>query len=276
MPCIVRISAACYTGCTENMARPRTGPQKPLSSSTKGQNSKHIWKTEVGSNLTRQYGAQWRRKQGRKRSGPETNGPPPSCFYLLTAPKGARREADEDALMCVSCHYSGLRYIRGDNRKPGWSTKFETLTEVSHFDTILSERKNTKDEIHRSFEIHFVASNLPTHDWIRLILTELQDRGISMSRATHVHPPNPRRGEDLGPTKIVVVLQSFGVQEAALLFHCNERFAKYSWKEQGLRCREPRPTHQRSVGRMVHPPDWNMEDLWSGPGHADAPILQLC
>ena len=110
-----------------------------------------------------------------------------------------------------------------------------------------------------------MASNLPTHDWIRLILTELQDRGISMSRATHVHPPNPRRGEDLGPTKIVVVLQSFGVQEAALLFHCNERFAKYSWKEQGLRCREPRPTQQRSAGRMVHPPDWNMEDLWSGP-----------
>ena len=125
--------------------------------------------------------------------------------------------------------------------------------------------KNTKEQIHRSFEIDCVVSNLPTHDWIRLLLTELQDRGISMSRATHIHPPNPRKGEELGPTKIVVVLQSFGVQEAALLFHDNERFAKYSWKEQGLRCREPRPTHQRSAGRMVNPPDWNMEDLWSGP-----------
>ena len=136
---------------------------------------------------------------------------PPGGFYPLTAPKGARREADEDALMCVSCHYLGLRYIKGDNRKPGWCTKFETLTEVSHFDKILSAVKNTKEQIHRSFEIDCVASNLPTHDWIRLLLTELQDRGISMSRATHIHPPNPRQGEELGPTKIGVVLQSFGV-----------------------------------------------------------------
>ena len=164
--------------------------------------------------------------------------------------------------MCVSGHFSGLRYISGDRRKPGWCHKFETLTVVSHYDQIWQAEKNTKEEIHRTFEIDNAASNLPIQDWVRLILTELQDRGISVSRITHVHPPNPRRVEDLGPTKIVVVLQSYGVQEAALLFHCNERFVKYSWNGQGLRCREPRPTHQRSAGKMLAPPDWNMEHLW--------------
>ena len=94
---------------------------------------------------------------------------------------------------------------------------------------------------------------------------------MSMARATHVHPPNPRAGDVLGPTKIVVVLQSYGVQEAALLFHQNERFAKYSWKGMGLECREPRPAQQRSAGRMVQPPDWNMEELWHGP-HGQAQL----
>jgi len=164
--------------------------------------------------------------------------------------------------MCVSGHFSGLRYISGDRRKPGWCHKFETLTVVSHYDQIWQAEKNTKEEIHRTFEIDFAASNLPIQDWVRLILTELQDRGISVSRITHVHPLSPPRVEDLGPTKIVVVLQSYGVQEAALLFHCNERFVKYSWNNQGLRCREPRPAHQSSAGKMLAPPDWNMERLW--------------
>ena len=164
--------------------------------------------------------------------------------------------------MCVSSHFSGLRYISSDRRKPGWCHKFETLTVVSHYDQIWQAEKNTKEEVHRTFEIFNAASDLPIPDWVRLILTELQDRGISVARITHVHPPSPPRVEDLGPTKIVVVLQSYGVQEAALLFHGNERFVRYSWNNQGLRCREPRQAHQSSAGKMLAPPDWNMELLW--------------
>ena len=143
---------------------------------------------------------------------------PPSGFYPLTRPSASSHDqADEDALMCVSGHFSGLRYISGDRRKPGWCHKFETLTVVSHYDQIWQAEKNTKEEIHRSFEIYFAASNLPIQDWVRLILTELQDRGISVSRITHVHPLSLPRVEDLGPTKIVVV---FNLMESKKLLSC--------------------------------------------------------
>ena len=162
----------------------------------------------------------------------------------------------------LSPHYSGLRWIEGDNRRAGWNTNFETLTVMSHVDQIWSATKNTKDEVHRSFLICRVASDLPTHDTVRLILSEMQDRGISVARITHLHPARPPPGQEPGPTTIVVVLQSFGVREAALLFHSNERFLKYSWHNQGLFCKEPRAAYQKSSKQVV-PPDWTMGQIWN-------------
>ena len=196
---------------------------------------------------------------------------PPSGFFPMTSsPSSAaeRQESYEDATAMVSPHYSGLRWIEGDNRRAGWNTKFETLTVMSHFDQIWSDTKNTKDEVHRSFHICRAASDLPTHDTVRLILSEMQDRGISVARITHIHPLNPPPGQEPGPTTIVVVLQSFGVREAALLFHLNERFLKYSWHNQGLFCREPRASYQKASKQMV-PPDWTMGHIWNSKLGAD-------
>ena len=44
------------------------------------------------------------------------------------------------------------------------------------------ERKNKLREMDRTFEIHLVTADLPTADMVRLVLTELQDRGISVVR----------------------------------------------------------------------------------------------
>ena len=195
--------------------------------------------------------------------GTGTKRGPPSGFYPLTRPSVADLDqADEDALMCVSGLFSGLRYINSGRRRAGWCHKFETLTLISHYDQIWQAEKNTKEEVHRTFEILNAASDLPIDDWVRVVLTELQERGISVARMTHIHPPRPPSTStnpiaDLGPTTIVVVLQSYGVQEAALLFHGNERFVRYSWNNLGLSCREPRPAYHA-------PPDWNMEHLWEG------------
>ena len=114
----------------------------------------------------------------------------------------------------------------------------------------------------RTFEIQLVSPDLPTEDLVRFILSERQDTQTSPSRLTHVWPPRNATNEELGPAKIVVVLQCEGVQEAALIFHGNERFAQYSWKRQGLRCQEPRPERHRNATKIEPPPDWNTEDLW--------------
>ena len=68
-----------------------------------------------------------------------------------------------------------------------------------------------------------VALDLPTQDLVRLVLSDLQDRQISLSRMTEIWPKRNATNEELGPTKIIVVLQSEKVQEAALIFHQNEK-----------------------------------------------------
>ena len=161
----------------------------------------------------------------------------------------------------ISALFPGLRYIEGDNRRAGWNPHMETLTVVAHADQIWSNVKNHKDEVHRSFLISNVASDLPPQDMVRLVLSEMQDRGVSVARMTHMHPPRPPPGQEPGATTVVVVLQSFGVRQAALLFHQNERFQKYSWHNQGLICKEPRPAYQKSSKQIV-PPDWSMGQLW--------------
>ena len=195
--------------------------------------------------------------------GAGTKRGPPSGFYPLTRPSVADYDqADEDALMCISSHFSGLRYMGSSRRRAEWCHKFETLTLISHYDQIWQAEKNTKEEVHRTFEILNVASDLPIADTVRLVLTEMQEKGMSVARMTHIHPPSPPSTStnptaDLGPTKIVVVLQSYGVQNAALHFHGNERFVKYSWNNMGLQCMEPRPAYHA-------PPNWTMEHLWEG------------
>ena len=116
--------------------------------------------------------------------------------------------------------------------------------------------------MNRTFEIHMVTPDLPTQDLVRLVMSELQDRQISMSRMTEIWPRRNAINEELGPAKIIVVVQSEGVQEAALIFHQNERCNRYSSKNQGLRCQEPRPEWHRNAGRNERPANWNIEDLW--------------
>ena len=95
---------------------------------------------------------------------------------------------------------------------------------------------------------------------VRLIVTECQERGISLVRTTHKWLKNRAPGQELGYVTIVVVCQCHGAPEAALIFHLNERFLRYSWKGQGLRCQEPRP-----YGSDEPPPNWNIDQLWEGP-----------
>jgi hypothetical protein len=189
---------------------------------------------------------------------------PPGGFFPLTlSPTSSadRQEGQEDATAMVSPLFQGLRFIEGDNRGAGWNHQMETLTVVSHSDQIWSNVKNHKDEIDRTFLISNVASDLPSQDTARLVLSEMQDRGTSVVRMTHSYPSRPAPGQEAGPTTITVVLSSFGVRQAALLFHRNERFQRYSWHNQGLVCKEPRPAYQKST-RMSVPPDWTMGQLW--------------
>ena len=74
-------------------------------------------------------------------------------------------------------------------------------------------------------------------------------------------PESPRFG-----TSNVVDLQSDGAQEAAFIFHMNERFLEYSWNKQGLRCQEPRADRTKYVSRYEQPADWNMEYVWDRLG----------
>ena len=121
-------------------------------------------------------------------------------------------------------------------------------------------------EMDRTFEIQMVALDLPPQAWVRLVLSELQERQFSVSRMTEIWPPRNAPNQELGPAKIVVVLQSDGAQEAALVFHMNERFLRYSWKRQGLRCQEPRPGRTRFSNKPEKPADWNIEEAWERLG----------
>ena len=171
----------------------------------------------------------------------------------------------ENALMCLSCYFTGLRWIDSGHREPAWCTKMESLTEVSHFDQIWEQKKCHKREIDRTFEIQMVAPDLPPQAWVRLVLSELQDRQLSLSRMTEIWPKRNSLNQELGPAKIVVVLQSDGAQDAALIFHMNERFLHYSWKRQGLRCQESRP--ERTKYSTKHEmANWNIEEAWERLG----------
>ena len=83
---------------------------------------------------------------------------------------------------------------------------------------------------------------------------------------THIWPKHSQTNQALGPAKIVVVLQSDGAQEAALIFHMNERFLQYSWNRQGLHCQEPRADRTNHAMRHERPADWNMEEVWDRLG----------
>ena len=79
-----------------------------------------------------------------------------------------------------------------------------------------------------SFEICGVSADIAPQSWARLVASELHEKQISVSRLTHIWPGRPEPHQALGPARIVLVLQSDGAKEAALIFHKNERFLAYS------------------------------------------------
>jgi len=204
--------------------------------------------------------------EARAREGGGIKRGPPGGFYLTTTSKQEPHEAMENALMCLSAYYTGLRWIDSGHREPAWCTKMESLTEVPHFDQIRNEKRFTKREVDRSFEIQMVAPDLPPQAWVRLVLSELQERQFSLSRMTHIWPKRNLPNQELGPAEIVVVLQSDGAQDAALIFHMHERFIRYSWRRQGLRCQEPRPERTKYSTKHGKLADWNIEDAWDRLG----------
>ena len=111
-----------------------------------------------------------------------------------------------------------------------------------------------------------VAPDLPPQALVRLVLSELQERQFSLSRMTHIWPTRNSPNQALGPAKIVVVLQSDGAQDAALIFHMNERFIRYSWNRQGLRCQEPRAERTNYATKHEKLADWNIEEVWDRLG----------
>ena len=147
----------------------------------------------------------------------------------------------------------------------------ESLTEVFHFDQIWEEQKCHKREMDRTFEIQMVAPDLPPQALVRFVLSEFKERQFSLSRMTHIWPKRKLPNQGLGPAKIVVVLQSDGAQDAALIFHMNERFLRYSLKRRGLRCQESRPERTKYSTKHEKLADWNIEDAWDrlGDGEMD-------
>ena len=83
---------------------------------------------------------------------------------------------------------------------------------------------------------------------------------------THIWPRRNKTNQAFGPARIVVVLQSDGAQEAALIFHKNERFLACSCDKGGLRCQEPRTDRTNYAMRHERPAEWNMEDVWDRLG----------
>ena len=121
----------------------------------------------------------------------------------------------------------------------------------------------------RTFEIQMVAPDLPPQAWVRLVMSELQERQLSLSRMTHIWPKRNLTNQVLGLAKIVVVLQSDGAQDAVLIFHMNERFIRYSWNRQGLRCQEPRQDRTNYATKHERPADRNIEDVWDRWGREE-------
>ena len=86
---------------------------------------------------------------------------------------------------------------------------------------------------------------------------------------THIWPRRNKTNQAFGPARIVVVLQSDGAQEAALIFHKNERFLAYSCEKMGLHCLEPRTDRTNHVMKHEKLADWNMEDVWDRLGEEE-------
>ena len=130
-----------------------------------------------------------RAQADRKSDQGDTKKSPLGGFYALSTPKSDRKEAEDLALMNVACHFTGLRWMDSGPsgfRKPGWCTKFESLTETSHFDQVWCDHKCKLREMNRTFEIQMVTADLPTEDLVRLIMSELQDRQIGTTRMTTI------------------------------------------------------------------------------------------
>ena len=105
----------------------------------------------------------------RTRDQGDTKTSPPGGFYPMSTSRSDQKEAEDIVLMNVAFHFTGLRWI--DNgpsgrRKPSWCTKFESLTETSHFDQVWCDRKCRLREMNRTFEIHMVTLDLPTQDLV--------------------------------------------------------------------------------------------------------------
>ena len=77
--------------------------------------------------------------EARKRDQGDIKKIPQGGFYPMSTFRSDQKEAEENAMMNVAAHFTGLRWIdNGPNgrRKPSWCTNFESLTEASHFDQI--------------------------------------------------------------------------------------------------------------------------------------------
>ena len=85
-------------------------------------------------------------------------------------------------------------------------------------------------------------------------MSECQDRQIGTTRMTGVWPRRPLPNEKLGPAKIIVVVQSEGAQEGALIFYQNERFNRYSWKTKGSDAKSPDQRGTTMRGKLRSPP----------------------
>ena len=105
---------------------------------------------------------------------------PPGGFYRLTTSRQEPHEAMENALMCLSFYFTGLRWIDSGHREPAWCTKMESLTEVFRFDEIWEETKCQKREMDRIFEIQMVAPDFPPQALVRFVLSEFQERQLSL------------------------------------------------------------------------------------------------
>ena len=74
-----------------------------------------------------------------------------------------------------------------------------------------------------------VASDIAPESLARLVISELQKKQISVVRVTHRWLERPRPGQEVGPSSIVVVLQTNRAWEAAVHFHKNDQFHDYSF-----------------------------------------------
>ena len=96
-------------------------------------------------------------------------------------------------------------------------------------DKFRGEHKCPELEAERSFHLMHIAPDIAPESIARLILSELQEKQISVVRLTQYWPEHPRPGQELGPASVVVVLQTNRAWEAAVHFHKNDQFHDYSF-----------------------------------------------